>query len=374
MEEARVKDTEAARTSGAAPSRVAWVDHARGVGIFYVVLGHELLGLRASGIIFNSPFLDSLASWIYSFHMHLFFLLGGLFAEHQADRPAGVFVRGKLANVAYPYLIWSVLQTLMQFGAHQYINSKVGVHQLLSITIRPITQFWFLYTLFLISLIWYALFRRGLRPLGIASAFAAAWATQRWLPNIPWWPLGAIRGYGIYYSLGSVINGRVGTERIGRAPTTALAMIVILGYGIIILAVWKAIDGILLVQLAVALSGSAASIALAVWLSRSVALDFVRVLGLYSLEIYVAHTIAAAGIRISLRNVFKIQNVPVHLVAGTVGGLVLPLLLVFLCQRYHVGFLFRFPSGPGRPRSTAAQPLADFTAAGAAGVKQDGPG
>ena len=84
-------------------------------------------------------------------------------------------------------------------------------------------------------------------------------------------------------------------------------------------------------------------------------MGIVRLLGEYSLEIYVAHTIASAGLRIALQKAFKVDVPAIHVAVGTVGGLALPLILGLLCRRFHAGFLFRFPRrkavrDPGDPR------------------------
>jgi fucose 4-O-acetylase-like acetyltransferase len=50
-------------------SRITWVDYAKGVGIFLVVLGHTLRGLHSSQVIADSPAFRSIDSWIYGFHM-----------------------------------------------------------------------------------------------------------------------------------------------------------------------------------------------------------------------------------------------------------------------------------------------------------------
>jgi peptidoglycan/LPS O-acetylase OafA/YrhL len=142
-----------------------------------------------------------------------------------------------------------------------------------------------------------------------------------------------------------VINHHGGAERLERAPTTGLALIVALGYGIVAASVSWPREEVLLLGFAVTLCGIAASVALGVLLSRAGRLDFVRVLGIYSLEIYLAHTIASAGLRIALQKALKVQDVTAHVAIGTVGGIVLPLILGLLCRRYHADFLFRFPQG-----------------------------
>jgi fucose 4-O-acetylase-like acetyltransferase len=324
-------------------ARITWVDYAKGVGIFLVVLGHTLRGLHSSRIIADDAAFRSVDSWIYSFHMPLFFLLSGLFAERRIERNAGEFLLDKLATLAYPYLIWSTLQSLTQIAISRYTNNQTTLYDLAGILINPIMQFWFLYALFLIGLIYYFLRRCGLGALGTLSAFAVFWSTQRLISLGPWFPLSAARNDGIYFALGSVINHHGGAERLERAPSTALALIVALGYGIVAASVAWPREEVLLLGFAVAVCGIAASVALGVLLSRVGRLGFVRVLGTYSLEIYVAHTIASAGLRIVLQKVLKVHDVSAHVAIGTVGGIVLPLILGLLCRRYHADFLFRFP-------------------------------
>ena len=90
-----------------------------------------------------------------------------------------------------------------------------------------------------------------------------------------------------------------------------------------------------------ALCGIASSVALAILLSRAAILDFIRVMGVCSLEIYVAHTIASAGLRVILLKILKVQDPTIHIVIGTIGGIVLPLLLTWFSRRFHANFLFR---------------------------------
>ena len=334
-------------------TRIIWIDYAKGLGIFLVVLGHTLRGLHSSQIIVDSPAFRFIDSWIYGFHMPLFFLLSGLFAERQVERSPGVFLQDKLATLAYPYFVWSILQSLVQFAVSRYTNHAAKLDDLAGILFNPIMQFWFLYVLFLIGLAYYFLRRCGLRPLGVMAAFVVFWSSRKWVSLGQWWPLSVAANNGIYYALGAVINRDEGTMiGLERAPAMALAVIVSLGYGGVTAWAFRPQEQMLLMALAVTICGIAASVALAILLSRASGFDFVRVLGIYSLEIYVAHTIVSAGLRIALQKVFKVEGVPAHVALGTIGGIVLPLMLAVLCRRYHVEFLFRLPRHRTRSHSS----------------------
>ncbi len=324
-------------------SRIAWVDHAKGLGITLVVLGHTLRGLEASKILKDSALFHFVDNWIYAFHMPLFFVLSGMFAERQTDRRPVSFLADKLAVLAYPYMIWSCLQTLIQSLAGGYTNHEARVTQLTEILTKPMMQFWFLYALFLISVIYYLLRRIGLGPVGVLSGFFLFWATSALLPVGNWSPLLAARRNGVYFALGSVLHQRGITRQWDRISGAILASVAVMGFGVLAYGVSKFTEPLPPMRMGFALLGIASSIAAAILIGRSRALDFVRVLGLYSLEIYVAHTIASAGLRMGMQKVLQIQNAPIHLVIGTLGGLCLPVLLAMLCRRYHMEFLFRFP-------------------------------
>jgi len=328
--------------------RITWVDYARGVGIFFVVLGHVLRGLRSGEIIPDGPAFRFADSWIYAFHMPLFFLLSGLFAERRVGRKPGAFFREILGSIAYPYFLWSAIQTLMQVALSRHTNHRTELSDLAWIAAYPIMQFWFLYVLFLIYGAYYVLRRVGLGPLGAFAAFVAFWASQGWLDLGEWWPINSTRANGIYFALGVLVARYGWTGWIGRAPSAALGLLIALGYGAVAGAVAGLPGGDLddVLKPIVALCGIAASVALAALMSRVRTLDFVRVMGVHSLEIYVAHTIVSAGLRIALIKGISTRDIATHVVVGTIGGVILPLLLSLLCQRYHAEFLFRLPSRP----------------------------
>ncbi|GGZ89504.1 acyltransferase family protein [Algibacter mikhailovii] len=82
--------------------RYDWVDGARGLGIFLVVYGH------------NFPFSES---YIYSFHIPLFFFIAGMFHPKEIKKK-DIVKRAK--SILIPYFIWSFLLYLfwVTIGLH----------------------------------------------------------------------------------------------------------------------------------------------------------------------------------------------------------------------------------------------------------------
>lgn len=341
----------------AAPGRTAWIDFAKGIGIILVVLGHALRGLRSSRILGGEHeaefrFVDS---WIYSFHMPLFFLISGLFANRGSGRDSGRFVRDKLGTIAYPYLVWSTLQTLAQAASGGYANHKTSPLDLVGMLVTPIMQFWFLYALLLIAFGFHLLRRLGFGPAASLAILAALWAAQTQTPLTSWIPLRDAINYGDYYALGAVLIQYKAPARLEGAPAIVPTLIAGLGFGVI--TIWTSIGRRPTPWLVpvLAMSGILASAALAVLLSRLAGFDFIRVLGVHSLEIYVAHTIASAGVRFALQKLAHTNDLSLHLALGTLVGLIAPVILAVLCRRFGADFLFRLPRRASRPAS-ADQP------------------
>ena len=69
--------------------------------------------------------------------------------------------------------------------------------------------------------------------------------------------------------------------------------------------------------------------------------QLLRWLGLYSLPIFLAHTIFSAALRIGLLS-YGFDNVVLHLVGATVIGLLGPILLVMITRRLRIAKLLGF--------------------------------
>jgi len=331
------------------PLRVEWIDVARGVGILLVVFGHTLRGLVRSSIIPSSGWAAAVDEWIYAFHMPLFFCLSGLFAPRLAARGFRAILLDRLTGIVYPYFLWSVLQTVVQIGLSRFTNNPAGLTDLTRIPYEPNMQFWFLYALFLISL-GYALFVKLGLPgwvilaLGLLILLVPDLGLMRL-----WSPIGDFKRNFVYYALGATLAGLIHFVKLPR-PTVAIVALVAFGF-MTALVVTGQPHGVLL-ALSCALIGILGSLALAMSLTGVPGLSFLSRWGECSLQIYVAHTLSSAGFRIFLQRVCKVQDPVVHLVGGTLVGILIPLALVELCDRLDFKYLFSLR--PSRPRPAHA--------------------
>lgn len=345
------------QTRSAQPAkRIGWVDYAKGIGIFLVVLGHVLRGLLPA-ILSPSPLTQAIDQWIYTFHMPLFFFLSGLFIVRSAAKPLPTLVQDKLQTIAYPYFVWSLLQELLRIGSGQVDGDRVtALTQLWQILYQPVMQFWFLYVLLLMSLGFGVAYKLNVKPLGFLGIAVALLITHFVGLNIgPWGVLYQLRWHLIYFAVGAVLGSRQVLSQLYAVKPTGLALAAIGGFGAIGVAVslgWLELAGKLEPSLSVlgfSFVGIAAVIALSAALERWETAKFVQQWGQLSLQIFVAHTIAAACFRIILQKLFKVNDPAIHLILGTAVGLYVPIGLSWLAQKFNVPQLFTLRSNQQKP-------------------------
>jgi fucose 4-O-acetylase-like acetyltransferase len=320
-------------------SRQQWADIAKGIGISLVVMGHDLRGLVSSGIMEWTPVPRFVDAWIYSFHMPLFFVLSGLFLSWPAARSWPMLFWDKIRSIAYPYFIWSTITLMIKIPLGNSVNQPRFLSDFSRIFYDPIEQFWFLYVLFFLSLLvgallrfrfgtWIALLIVGLVYPGVLS-----------IPDVTWPPSFEIRLYGIYLALGCAFGLRSISQALDRTRTRDLGALVAICF--LIISLFVSLSAGLCPPIAII--GTIGVIALSFLLQDAVISGPLSLLGRYSLEIFVAHTIAAAAVRIFLQDLAHITNIPAHLVLGTLAGLLFPILLAKGLGRIGLNYAFRIP-------------------------------
>jgi fucose 4-O-acetylase-like acetyltransferase len=168
--------------SGAAPAsrskeRDNSVDVLRGIAIVLVVLGHANRGAVDDGLrsALDLRFLDFA---IYSFHMPLFFYLGGYFtARSLAQQETSQFLKSRAVRIVWPYLLWSGIyfvagQVMSLFTT---VNKPVTLQDLTDVGWQPLSTLWFLYALLVMQLLATVSYKRGTMMLAICLMADAAY-------------------------------------------------------------------------------------------------------------------------------------------------------------------------------------------------------
>ncbi|MET0553689.1 MAG: acyltransferase family protein [Vicinamibacteria bacterium] len=318
---------------------MGWVDAARGIGIVLVVVGHALAGLRGAGLLPEAEPWLFLHRFVYAFHMPLFFFLAGLFVLGPARASTARFLDSKLRTVAWPYLVWSVLQTLVQAGTGG-TNQAVGLAALPAILHRPIMQFWFLYALFLMLVLFALLVRAGAGPAAVLAVAAALYVVPSVGSLGPWGPAYSVASFMVYLAAG-VSLGRVVHGWLAVVPQRLAGGLAAFGFGLVAAGTAAGLDGARATAPLLAACGIAASALLAKTLAGSAVLGE---WGRLSLPIFVAHTLASAGVRMALARGLHLGWWPLHVAAGIAAGLLLPVRLARLVERAGVPGVFTWPA------------------------------
>jgi fucose 4-O-acetylase-like acetyltransferase len=350
----------------AVTKRQTWIDYARGIAIILVLYRHVFEGLKSAGLAVQEYIeLEHANVLFFSFRMPLFFIVSGIFfASSLQKRGLGTFTKVKAQTILYPYFIWGFIQLTIQIILSGYVNANRSAEDYLLLLYLPrgVEQFWYLYALFNVSVL-YAIMTavakfdyRWNLLLGIALYYLSAYLGQH---KINAWFLADIMHYYVFYAIGDAI-GRFIRDKENLRLLQSWKM-----WGILLLPFmatqWYFLKENLAHQtqyydyveyhqpslfLLIALTGCAFVMSVAFLLQRYNAMPWLHRLGKHSLYIYVAHVIALAGIRIVLLKFFSITSVPVHLIAGIVGGLLLPIVLYKLSLRFKFAWLFTLEKQP----------------------------
>ncbi len=348
-------------------ARVMWVDLAKGMSILLVVFYHVWAGIdrRADEIRAPQELYAMVNPVFTAVRMPLFFFVAGMFAVRSLKKPWGVFLSAKASAILWPYLVWSVLQSVLNLvlakvrGAEAPVSLAQLPERLL---LDPVDQFWFLYVLFLALLLFYGL-NRLLRkawaltlvsflmlmiPLNVDLSFIRLGSASL----SDWGPFFQLCQFFLYMALGSLLGPKL--LAIPVLPSTKLLVGISLGC---FLAVICSVHGIQVerdttamllgiewpIGLPVAFLAVASCIAFAMLLERWGPPKLLLAFGRDSVWLFVLHVILAAAYRAVLLKLGIRAFLP-HLIGGCLVGSFIPLAVAWGARTFHLQFLVRFPS------------------------------
>ena len=114
--------------------RIIWADFLRGIGIFFVVLGHIIT-------VINAP--DFYNKYIYSFHLPIFFFVSGYLFHIEKYHNFKFFLKKRVKSLLIPYFVFTFFAYIFLIGTQNLnlFNSGydfVGVNDLVFLPIIKI--------------------------------------------------------------------------------------------------------------------------------------------------------------------------------------------------------------------------------------------
>ncbi|MFI8418069.1 acyltransferase family protein [Serratia sp. NPDC078593] len=325
--------------------RETWVDHAKGIGIILVVFGHVNRGLYSAGIHLSSSTYQLIDSVIYSFHMPLFFFISGLFFVQSLNRKGKTrFIISKIDTIVYPYIVWSFLQGTVEVILSRYTNNSTNFSDILMLFTHPRAQFWFLYALFMIFVVATLLYSKEkfhlVLPVMIVIS-AGLYIYQNSLGRVA--NLNYITQFIVFFLLGAL------TARYASVVTNISWGITLCSLVSFVSFEWLFHHSLNLdytktglLSLLLALTSIIFIVCLSVRLAK-IKLSWLRRLGELSMVIYLMHILAGSGLRIILSKGLHINNWSIHIIMGTLFGLIAPVVVYYIIQRLNLHFLLERP-------------------------------
>ncbi|MDQ6763430.1 MAG: acyltransferase [Bacteroidota bacterium] len=340
--------------------RQSWVDYAKGIAIILVLYRHVFEGIKNSGIdISKYIFLEEWNIVFFSFRMPLFFIVSGIFVSSSfAKRGMGQFIKTKLRTILYPYFLWGIIQITLQLIFSPYVNGRIDFYNYLDLLYLPreIEQFWYLYALFNVTILYVLLkYGLGLKPIyhlvfGLIMFLMSAYFYRH---NIIIGFVSDILHYYIFIALGDALAKFI-RDKNNLKLFESWRLFFLLVFPFVLSQLYFLYVNIQypgtkyqyveyfnpLVFIPIAIIGCAFVISVSFILQKYSNAKWLEVLGRHSLYIYVAHVIVAASLRALLTRVFNIYSVPLLLLSGIIVGLIIPVLLYKFAVRVNMPWFF----------------------------------
>lgn len=309
-------------------TRNIWIDVARGVGIILVVYGHVLRGLDNRGLIVGdwAQIHDDV---IYAFHMPLFFFLSGLLVARGLDRSRSQFLSGKILTLVFPYLLWSVIQTVLAHFFSPGTQTDVGLPALARMHLEPIAEFWFLYALLICHIILALFWRSKLVLIALAMlGFAGI--------SLPLPVIFSVALFHFPYVVAGLFVAPLLLNETGvfkEAMTLHAAFVVALSLLFAVLVSDRDIFTMATHMTAHLLAFLGIALVIGISMLWSRRLSWLAPIGRASMAIYLIHTLAIGVVRAVALKFGFVTTLP--LVVGlTIVGVAIPMMIYILASRY----------------------------------------
>jgi len=271
-------------------SRVEWVDYAKGICIFFVVMLHvnDLVQNHLHAI----GWLERVVRFARPFRMPDFFLIAGLFLPRVIHRPWRLFLDRKVVHFFYFYLLWMTIEFAV-LGSRRAFAEGMSTSQVLwayaGEFVNPDSALWFIHILPLFFLL-----TRVTRSVPWWAMWTAAVILHSMRLDTGWIVLDQLAARYVYFYSGYALAAHVLRGADWASRHTPIAGVYLL--------VWALVNGALVrvgvsavpgISLALGYAGAMAVVVAAVLLSRVQWTSAVRFIGQHSLVIFLADALVS---------------------------------------------------------------------------------
>lgn len=328
--------------------RIVWIDYLKVFACILVVIGHLIQSLQKSSID-NYDNITSFINWfIYLFHMPLFFAVSGYLYEMNKKQFSWKqyknFVIKKIINLGVPYIVFYLLYVIINMIFASSVNTPKGIKEIIGIINNPMPPYWFLYALLSIF-IFIPLLEKALKEnkkvifivliaLKIISIFI----------NTKIYLIDSFFENAIYFYLGCIIKDTIITLKNENIKSILRNIILIIMYILVAIVYYIYYNTIsyymeALINIVFALIGTLICINIFRNIEKCKIFDYLKD---YTFQIYLLHTIFAAGFRIILFKI-GINNYWIHFIIGFFASIEIPIIIAKICKKTKYFNFFFYP-------------------------------
>ena len=310
----------------------------KGIAIILVVYGHTAQGMTHRGW-WVGPGASFSHTFVYSFHMPAFFFVSGLFVTGSiAKRGSRRFTIDKLKTILYPYVLLAIIGVALEplIGRFKFETRPFRWNVFL-VNLVDGQASWFLFVLFFCLMLALLTVRvpAWLRFLVAALVGMSAPLAIPGVSEVLHEFCFLAAGMWVGHHIDSLEQIRLSTAAVGFVVLAALQAIVVYIFGVSVLGRW--------IYIPAGLTGVAGLFLLAKLLDKHWIGDGLVWVGRASLAVFLLSAFAQGATREVLLRVFHTHEFRWQLLPPTLCAILLPALVWYQQDRWHIGWLFRWP-------------------------------
>lgn len=340
-------------------SRIYALDIARALAVMGVVFNHTVDGLVGSNLVADTSAIAEFNRSLYIFRMPALAFMLGLFMPRGVEkRGTRGYIKEKVTFAFYIYFVWFVIQMLVEISTSSLKNTPRSWDSLFTVWNMP-AHLWFMPFLAVAAVVvsvaapWRNVPRKFMTISVLTGLCLLVWG---WNPSFF-----GLRGLSLllFTALGAVVGARRLGTFLSRNPVSWMFFGIVALCGFVILLTIGVSPGTMENINALGYFESGRSIiaaVLGVFVLLSVAAllsyiptlrDGLQAIGAKTLEIYLAHVMVVAGVRILLERL-GVHSELTLVSSALLFGVGAPLLLAVLAPRVGLAWLFQVPGSLGR--------------------------